>query len=85
MAIAYTLTSCGGENGSNSALNNSAAEKVFVAPGELDEFYAFVSGGFIGQLAVYGLPSGRLFKVIPVFSVDGEKDRCCRVTDAYGA
>jgi nitrous-oxide reductase len=54
-------------------LRSSAAEKVYVAPGEYDEFYAFVSGGFSGQLAVHGLPSGRLFKVIPVFSVDGEK------------
>ena len=33
----------------------------------------FISGGFSGQLAVYGLPSGRLFKVIPVFSQDAEK------------
>src|SRR5690606_14003411 len=33
----------------------------------------FVSGGFSGQLSVYGLPSGRLLKVIPVFSVDPEK------------
>jgi nitrous-oxide reductase len=55
------------------ALSSNAAEKVYVAPGELDEFYAFVSGGFSGQLAVYGLPSGRLFKVIPVFSQDAEK------------
>ena len=55
------------------ALSSSAAEKVYVAPGEHDDFYAFVSGGFSGQLAVYGLPSGRLFKVIPVFSVDAEK------------
>ena len=74
LAIAYGLTSCGGGSDSKSgALNSSAAEKVFVAPGEHDEFYAFISGGFSGQLAVYGLPSGRLFKVIPVFSVDGEK------------
>ena len=42
-------------------------------PGEHDDFYAFISGGFSGQLAVHGLPSGRLFKVIPVFSVDAEK------------
>ncbi len=74
LAIAYGLTSCGGKSDSKSgALNSSAAEKVFVAPGEHDEYYAFVSGGFSGQLAVYGLPSGRLFKIIPVFSVDGEK------------
>lgn len=50
-----------------------AASRVYVAPGELDEFYAFFSGGFSGQLSVYGLPSGRLLKIIPVFSVDGEK------------
>lgn len=50
-----------------------AASAVYVAPGEKDEFYNFVSGGFSGQLAVYGLPSGRLFRVIPVFSVDPEK------------
>jgi nitrous-oxide reductase len=58
---------------SNGALNANVAEKVYVAPGEHDEFYAFISGGFSGQLSVYGLPSGRLFKVIPVFSQDAEK------------
>ena len=47
--------------------------KVYVAPGEHDEYYAFISGGFSGQMSVYGLPSGRLFKVIPVFSQDAEK------------
>jgi nitrous-oxide reductase len=46
---------------------------VYVPPGEYDEFYAFMSGGFSGQIGVHGLPSGRLLKVIPVFSVDGEK------------
>ena len=54
-------------------LGKSMAEKAFVPPGEYDDFYAFVSGGFSGQLAVYGLPSGRLFRVIPVFSQDPEK------------
>ncbi|MBC2839292.1 Sec-dependent nitrous-oxide reductase [Robiginitalea sp. SC105] len=65
---------CGeGGQGSNGALTSNAAERVYVAPGEHDEFYAFISGGFSGQLSVYGLPSGRLFKVIPVFSQDAEK------------
>lgn len=49
-----------------------AASKVYVAPGQYDEFYNFVSGGFNGQMAVYGLPSGRLFRNIPVFSVHPE-------------
>ena len=46
-----------------------AASKVYVAPGKYDEFYNFVSGGFNGQIGVYGIPSGRLFKILPVFSV----------------
>jgi nitrous-oxide reductase len=54
------------------AIASNAAEKVYVAPGKLDEFYAFLSGGFSGQVSVYGLPSGRLLKVIPVFAVNPE-------------
>ncbi len=49
-----------------------AASKVYVAPGSKDELYAFMSGGFSGQVSVYGLPSGRLLKVIPVFSQNPE-------------
>jgi len=73
------LVSCGppttkkGNNSSKGAIAGNAAEKVYVAPGEHDSHYAFISGGFSGQLAVYGLPSGRLFRVIPVFSQDPEK------------
>lgn len=50
-----------------------AAQAVYVAPGEYDEFYGFFSGGYSGQLSVYGLPSGRLLRIIPVFSQDPEK------------
>jgi nitrous-oxide reductase len=46
----------------------AAAEAVYVAPGEYDEFYAFMSGGFSGNLTVMGLPSGRLLRTVPVFS-----------------
>lgn len=53
-------------------IESDAPSKVYVEPGKLDEFYAFVSGGFSGQMAVYGLPSGRLFRVIPVFSQNTE-------------
>jgi nitrous-oxide reductase len=72
------LAGCGGPGPESfkkpgGALSSDAAERVYVAPGEYDEFYAFLSGGFSGQLAVYGLPSGRLLKVIPVFSLDAEK------------
>ena len=76
-AIGVTfLVSCGPDTSKKSnkgAISGNAAEKVYVAPGEHDSHYAFLSGGFSGQLAVYGLPSGRLFRVIPVFSQDPEK------------
>jgi nitrous-oxide reductase len=66
------LQSCKPKN-VTSATSGDAAFKSYVAPGKYDEFYNFVSGGFSGQMSVYGLPSGRLFRVIPVFSVDPEK------------
>ncbi|NCI46269.1 Sec-dependent nitrous-oxide reductase [Sediminibacterium soli] len=54
------------------AVSGDAASKVYVAPGKYDEFYNFVSGGFSGQVSVYGLPSGRLLRVIPAFSQNPE-------------
>jgi nitrous-oxide reductase len=63
---------CKPKNSSN-AVSGDSAEKAYVAPGKYDQFYNFVSGGFSGQMSVYGLPSGRLFRYIPVFSVDPEK------------
>ena len=62
------LSSCDQKNTTN-VVEGNAAEQVYVAPGEYDEFYAFMSGGYSGQITAYGLPSGRLLKEIPVFSV----------------
>ncbi|RVU89651.1 Sec-dependent nitrous-oxide reductase [Flavobacterium columnare] len=70
--VAGSIFSCKPKS-SVDAVSGDAAQKSYVAPGKYDEFYNFVSGGFSGQLSVYGLPSGRLFRVIPVFSVDPEK------------
>jgi len=55
-------------NNMASAVAGDAASRTYVAPGKYDEFYNFVSGGFNGQVGVYGLPSGRLLRIIPVFS-----------------
>jgi nitrous-oxide reductase len=73
-ALALLLGSqgCKPKNAEN-AVTGDAASKSYVAPGKYDQFYNFVSGGFSGQMSVYGLPSGRLLRVIPVFSVDPEK------------
>ena len=75
IVLAGLITGCGNQQGQAGAgaISGDAASAVYVPPGQYDEFYAFMSGGFSGQVAVYGLPSGRLFKVIPVFSVDAEK------------
>jgi nitrous-oxide reductase len=70
LLLALIISGC---NGTGSGLSDDAASRVYVKPGDHDEFYAFMSGGFSGQLSVYGLPSGRMFRVIPVFSQDPEK------------
>lgn len=62
------FASCGDSASKTKVLDGNVAEKVYVAPGEHDEMYAFLSGGYNGQMSAYGLPSGRLLKVIPVFS-----------------
>jgi nitrous-oxide reductase len=44
------------------------ALKVYVAPGDLDEYYLFLSGGHGGNIYVYGIPSMRHLSTIPVFT-----------------
>ncbi len=71
-AVATLAMSCSRTGADKSVLTGDAASRVYVAPGDHDEFYSFLSGGFSGQVAIYGLPSGRLLKVIPVFSQNPE-------------
>ncbi|MDR2035157.1 MAG: Sec-dependent nitrous-oxide reductase [Coriobacteriales bacterium] len=44
--------------------------RLFVPPGEHDEYYMFASGGHSGQIFVIGVPSLRRIRTIPVFSQD---------------
>lgn len=64
-AVGFFLA-CSPKN-TESILGDTGAA-TFVPPGEHDEFYAFMSGGFSGNITAYGLPSGRLLREIPVFS-----------------
>jgi nitrous-oxide reductase len=45
-----------------------AAQKTYVAPGDLDEYYMFASGGHSGNVYIYGIPSMRHISTIPVYS-----------------
>src|SRR6476619_4317111 len=68
LAGAELLFACRANGPQPNLVMGDAASKVYVAPGSYDAYYAFLSGGFSGQVTVYGLPSGRLLKTIPVFS-----------------
>lgn len=76
-SITFTAVTAGAlfsckPKGAEAAISGDAASKVYVAPGKYDEFYNIVSGGFNGQIGIYGIPSGRLFRIVPVFSVGPE-------------
>jgi len=64
----FALTFYGCPSQQNLSGSSDAAQKVYVAPGEHDEYYGMFSGGYSGQLPVYGLPSGRHLYTVPVFT-----------------
>jgi nitrous-oxide reductase len=68
VVVALTILQMCKPHAPASVTGGDAAQKAYVAPGKYDEFYNVVSGGFNGQMSIYGLPSGRLFRIIPVFS-----------------
>jgi nitrous-oxide reductase len=47
-----------------------AALKTFVAPGKYDDFLMVTSGGHRGTIMLYGIPSMRLLKEVPVYAPD---------------
>lgn len=57
-------------NGLSDTEAKSNAEAVYVPRGEYDDYYMLASGGHSGQLFVYGLPSMRKIRTVPVFTPD---------------
>ncbi|MEK7249117.1 MAG: Sec-dependent nitrous-oxide reductase [Bacteroidota bacterium] len=68
--VAALLIGCGEEKKGRGARSDvqEAALKTYVAPGDMDKYYLFKSGGHSGQVYVYGVPSMRHISTIPVFT-----------------
>ena len=58
----------GARGGGGGSALAEAALATYVAPGDLDEYYLFYSGGHSGQIFVAGVPSMRHITTIPVFT-----------------
>jgi len=70
-SVAGILAGCYSDSSSktekNEAQSVSDAQRVYVAPGKLDDYYAILSGGQSGSVFVYGIPSCRFIKEVPIF------------------
>jgi nitrous-oxide reductase len=68
--LAVLLFSCGKEKKGGAERSDiaEAAVKAYVAPGDVDEYYLFYSGGHSGQIYVAGVPSMRHIATIPVYT-----------------
>lgn len=71
LVLAMYIQSCKPSTNESAATGANGIQS-YVPPGEHDEFYNIVSGGFNGQMSVVGLPSGRVLRILPVFSVHPE-------------
>lgn len=70
-ALSFLLAGCDSDTTARhrdrEAERESAARQVYVPPGKLDDYYAILSGGQSGSVFVYGIPSCRFLKEIPIF------------------
>ncbi|MFB3813347.1 MAG: Sec-dependent nitrous-oxide reductase [Terriglobales bacterium] len=68
LLLAMTSSSCARKPKVQRGDIGEAAVATYVAPGDLDEYYLFYSGGHSGNIYVAGVPSMRHIATIPVFT-----------------
>jgi nitrous-oxide reductase len=71
LAVLVLSTACSRKRKRTAAQQGDVAEAAvatYVAPGDMDEFYLFSSGGHSGNIYVAGVPSMRHIATIPVFA-----------------
>jgi len=69
LVVAGLLTAAGCTGGGQAPQGSTSdlAAASYVPVGQWDKYYAFLSGGPSGSVFIYGLPSGRFIRSIPVF------------------
>lgn len=68
MLFGFGVSSCTGTTQPGAAVGAAGAVATYIAPGDLDEYYLFYSGGHSGNVYVAGIPSMRHIATIPVYS-----------------
>jgi nitrous-oxide reductase len=68
LLFSIAFVSCDKKTGTERGGAAEAAIATYVAPGDIDEYYLFYSGGHSGNVYVAGVPSMRHISTIPVFA-----------------